>query len=199
MFGDRRHTTFGAGDSSPVQPAVQPVNVLVDCLGASFQKLPEIVQRAHRGTVRLTGKAKVERGGGLGGLIALAMRLPRSNPAADLSVDFWHFADQMIWSRDFDGRVFESTFHRDEDFLVEKIGLVSLYLEPVVEGGRLQYRLAGTYLGPIALPAVLAPTITAWEGESEGKYAFDVSVRLPLVGQLIRYSGSLDVQVLATA
>jgi hypothetical protein len=199
MFGDRRHTTFGAVDSTPAPAVVPSINALVDCLGASFARLPEIVQRAHRGTVRLSGKAKVERGGGLGGLIALAMRLPKSNPAADLTVDAWHFDDHMIWSRDFDGRVMESTFRKDEDFLVEKIGLISLYMEPTVEDSRLYYRLAGTYLGPIALPAALAPTMIAWEGERDGQYAFEVDVVLPIVGRVIRYSGSLDVQVLATS
>jgi hypothetical protein len=126
------------------------------------------------------------------------MRLPRSNPKTDLVVTAWHFPDQMIWSRTFDGRVFESTFRRDDDFLVEKMGPLSLYLQPIAEGGRLVYRLIATQLGPITLPAALAPSVTAWESERDGKYQFEVSVSLPLFGKLVRYSGSLDLEVLAT-
>jgi hypothetical protein len=125
------------------------------------------------------------------------MRLPKSNPKAELVVTGWHFPDQMVWSRTFDGRSFESTFVRDEDFLVEKMGPLSLYLQPMAEGGRLVYRLIATQIGPITVPRVLAPSMTAWESEKDGKYAFEVTVSLPVFGRVIRYSGSLDLETLA--
>jgi len=196
MFGgDRRRTVFAAGGS--VQERA-PENALIECMDGAFAKLPDLVQRAHRGTIRLSGTAKVERGKGLGGLVAMIMRLPKSNPAADLVVTAWHFADQMVWSRSFDGRVFESTFKKDDDFLVEQMGPLSLFLQPMAEGGRLVYRLIATQIGPIALPRGFAPSMTAWEGEKDGKYQFEVSVNLPLLGRLVRYSGSLDLEVLAS-
>jgi hypothetical protein len=196
MFdASRRRAVFAAGGSVPER---KPENALIDCMDGAFVKLPDLVQRAHRGTIRLSGTAKVERGRGLGGLIAMLMRLPKSNPKADLIVTAWHFVDQIVWSRSFDGRVFESTFRRDDDFLVEQMGPLSLYLQPMSEGGRLVYRLIATQIGPIALPRVLAPSMTAWESEKDGKYTFEVSVGLPLLGRLVRYSGALDLEVLAT-
>jgi hypothetical protein len=195
MFGDRRRESFGA--SGMAREKVSE-NALIDCMDGAFVKLPDMVQRAHRGTIRLSGTAKVERGKGLGGLVAMIMRLPKSNPEADLVVTGWHFPDQMVWSRTFDGRSFESTFVRDEDFLVEKMGPLSLYLQPMCEGGRLVYRLIATQIGPITVPAALAPSMTAWESERDGKYAFEVAVNLPLFGRLIRYAGSLDLEVLTT-
>jgi hypothetical protein len=66
------------------------------------------------------------------------------------------------------------------------------------EGGRLVYRLIATQIGPIALPRVLAPSMNAWESEKDGKYQFEVSVGLPLFGPVIRYSGSLELEVMAT-
>lgn len=196
MFdGSRRRAVFAAGGSVPAR---KPENALIDCMDGAFAKLPDIVQQAHRGTIRLSGSAKVERGRGLGGLIAMLMRLPKSNPKADLVVTAWHFADQIVWSRSFDGRVFESTFRRDDDFLVEQMGPLSLFLQPMCEGGRLVYRLIATQIGPVALPRFFAPSMTAWESEKDGKYAFEVSVGLPLCGRLVKYSGSLDLEVLAT-
>ena len=196
MFGgDRRREVFGA--AGVVREKAQE-NALIDCMDGAFAKLPDVVQRAHRGTIRLFGNAKVERGGGLGGLIAALMRLPKSNPKADLVVTAWHFPDQMVWSRSFDGRVFESIFRRDDDFLVEQMGPLSLYLQPMAEGGRLVYRLIATQIGPITLPRALAPSMTAWESEKDGKYQFEVSVDLPFLGRLVRYTGSLDLEVLAT-
>jgi hypothetical protein len=193
--GDRRREAFGV--AGVVQEKVRE-NALIDCMDGAFVKLPEVVQRAHRGTIRLSGTAQVERGRGLGGLIAAIMRLPKSNPKAELIVTGWHFPDKMVWSRTFDGRTFESTFTRDDDFLVERMGLLSLYLQPKSEGGRLVYRLIATQIGPIALPAMFAPSMTAWEAEREGRYEFEVSVNLPLLGRMIRYAGSLDLEVLAT-
>jgi hypothetical protein len=195
MFdGSRRRVAF-VGASVPERV---PENALIECMDGAFVKLPDVVQRAHRGTIRLSGLACVERGRGLGGLIAMIMRLPKSNPAADLVVTAWHFADQMVWSRSFDGRVFESTFKKEDDFLVEQMGPLSLFLQPMAEGGRLVYRLIATHLGPIALPRMLAPSMTAWESEKDGKYAFEVSVSLPFLGRLVRYSGSLDLEVLTS-
>jgi hypothetical protein len=173
-------------------------NALIDCMDGAFARLPDLVQKAHRGTIRLSGTAKVERGGGLGGLIAMLMGLPKSNPRAELVVVAWHFPDQIVWSRSFDGKVFESTFKRDEDFLVEQMGPLSLYLQPMCEGGRLVYRLISTQIRPIALPRFLGPSMIAWESEKDGKYAFEVAVGLPLFGQVIRYSGTLDLEVMAS-
>jgi len=175
-----------------------PENALIDCMDGAFAKLPEVVQRAHRGTIQLTGTASVQRGRGLGGLVAAIMGLPKSNPKADLTVTAWHFPDQIVWSRSFDGRTFESTFRRDEDFLVERMGPLSLYLQPMCEGGRLVYRLIAVRLGPIPLPRVLAPSMIAWEAERDGKYGFEVAVDLPILGRMIRYAGALDLEVLAT-
>lgn len=195
MFGGRRRESFGA--AGVIQEKISE-NALIDCMDGAFAKLPDIVQRAHRGTIRLSGTANVERGKGLGGLIAFLLRLPKSNPKAGLVVTAWHFPDQMVWSRNFDGRAMESTFRRDEDFLVEQIGPLSLFLQPMCEGGRLVYRLIATQIGPITLPRVLAPSMTAWESERDGKYAFEVSVGLPLFGPVIRYFGTLDLEVMAS-
>jgi hypothetical protein len=195
MFGGTRRRVVFAGASASERA---PENALIECMNGAFAKLPDLVQRAHRGTICLSGTARVERGRGLGGLIALLMRLPKSNPSAELVVVAWHFPDQIVWSRSFDGRVFESTFRRDEDFVVEQLGPLSLYLLPMCVGGRLVYRLIGTQIGPIALPWFFAPSMIAWESEKDGKYAFEVSVGLPVLGQVIRYSGSLDLEVMAT-
>jgi len=195
LFGNRRRTDSGAGVA--IRQPKPASNALIDCLGEAFDSLPDVVKRAHRGTVQLTGTVRVERGGGLGGLIAAIMRLPKSDPVAELVVVAWHFVDQVAWSRSFDGRKFESTFLKEGEFLVEQMGPISLTMQPTKEGGRLVYRLVATHLGPVPLPRALRPSMTAWEGERDGKYEFEVAVGLPLAGRVIRYSGMLDVETLA--
>lgn len=196
MFdGARRRAVFAGGGAVPEKV---PENALIACMDGAFAKLPDIVQKAHHGTIRLSGTAKVEHGRGLGGFVAALMRLPKSNPKAELVVTAWHFPDQIVWSRSFDGKEFESTFTRDGDFLVERVGPFSLYLQPMCEGGRLVYRLIATQIGPVPLPRFLAPSMTAWESEKDGQYQFEVTVGLPLLGRVIRYSGSLELEVMAT-
>jgi hypothetical protein len=192
--GERRRVAFASGAAGERVPE----NALIACMDGAFMKLPALVQQAHRGTIRLSGTAKVERGRGLGGLIAAIMGLPKSNPKAELIVVAWHFPDQIVWSRSFDGQAFESTFKRDDDLLVEQMGPLSLYLQPMCEGGRLVYRLLGTQIGLIPLPRFLAPSMNAWESEKDGKYQFEVSVGLPVFGEVIRYSGALDLEVMAS-
>ena len=195
MFGgDRRRPAFAAG----VAAERVPENALIECMDGAFSKLPDLIQRVHHGTTRLSGTARVERGGGLGGLVAVLMRLPKSSPNAEANVVTWHFPDQVVWTRTFGERTIESTFVKDDDFLVEKLGPFSLYLQPMAEGGRLVYRLVATQLGPIPLPRFLAPSMNAWEAEKDGKYMFEVTVNLPILGRLIRYSGTLDLEVLAS-
>jgi hypothetical protein len=193
--GARRRAVFAGGGSAPEAP---PQNALIACMDGAFAQLPDLVQQAHRGTTRLSGPVRVERGRGLGGLIALLLGLPKSNPKAELIVIAWHFPDQLVWSRSFDGKVFESTFRRDGDFLVERVGPFSLYLQPKCEGSRLVYRLIATQIGPVSLPRFLAPSLNAWESEKDGQYQFEVSVGLPLFGRVIRYAGSLELEVMAT-
>ena len=95
MFdSSRRRAVFAAGGSIPDRA---PQNALIECMDGAFAKLPDLVQQAHRGTIRLTGSAKVERGKGIGGLIAAILGLPKSNPKAELVVTAWHFPDQIVW------------------------------------------------------------------------------------------------------
>jgi hypothetical protein len=197
VFGDRQHAAPAAGGLRLRHSEVPPENALIACLGAAFEQLPEMVRQAHHGTVQLTGTVRVERGGGLGGLIALLLGLPRTDPAAALVVTAWHFPDQLVWSRSFSGRMFETTFMLEGDHLVERTGPIALHLRPMAEGSRLVYRLAAAQLGPLPLPRFLCPAITAWEGEKDGRYAFEVAVSLPLFGRVIRYGGTLDLAVLA--
>ena len=53
----------------------------------------------------------------------------------------------------------------------------------------LDMRPAGWSLFRIPLPRVLAPRIVATEREEEGRFAFDVSAALPLVGPVVHYRG----------
>lgn len=168
-------------------------NVLTECLGVDFARLPEVVQRAHQGQINLVGIVAVERGTGICALIGAIMKLPPAARACLMTVHGEHLPDRMIWRRDFAGRRLESNFSMAGAYLVEAMGPLRLRLKPEVAGGALHYRLVDVRLGPITLPSWLAPRLTAWESEHGDHYEFNVNIELPLLGRLVRYGGLLEL------
>jgi hypothetical protein len=151
------------------------------------------VQKAHLGRIELRGNVSVARGGWLGGLLAAIAGMPAANPECHMRVLGEHVEDRMIWRRSFGGQKLESNFVRDGDDLIETMGPLKLRLRPHAEQGRLRYDLIGAQIGPIRLPRFVMPQLTAWEGEWDGYYEFEVEIRLPLIGRLVRYGGLLTL------
>ena len=168
-------------------------NALQACLGEGIDQLPETVRRAHVGTIRLTGQARVTRGGTIANIVANAMGLP---PAADrtaMMVEGYHLPDRMIWNRRFGTRTFASCFRLHRGRLIESLGPFDLQLRLEARDHRLHYVLERVTLFGIPVPRSLAPHLEAWEGERDGRYDFAVEVRLPFIGRLVRYEGLLDL------
>ena len=173
-------------ESAPVQDAFR-----IAC-GTDFDRLPEIVRRAHTGKTRLAGKVRIQRGSWLASLAADALGLPAAGDLVAMTVESDHRPDCMIWNRSFGGRAFRSRFRLEQGGLTESVGPFRLHLRVVVEDGKLHYRLARVGLRGIPWPRRLAPGLEAWEGAAGAQYDFAVEVRLPVLGRLARYEGRLD-------
>jgi hypothetical protein len=163
------------------------------CLGAAFDQLPETVRRAHVGRIRLSGHARVMRGGIIASKLASAMRLPAAAERVAMSVEGEHLPDRMIWNRQFGEQRFRSCFRLDGGRLVESLGPFRLHLRLEARDQRLCYVLERVTVFGLAMPRALAPGLEAWEGEREGRYDFAVEVRLPIIGRLVRYEGLLQL------
>jgi hypothetical protein len=168
-------------------------NAFKACLGADFDRLPDAVQRAHLGAIRLSGYACVSRGGMFAAMLANAMRLPPAAERVAMSVEGDHLPDRMIWNRRFGTRAFESCFRLHNGWLIESVGPFHLRLRLEVRDHRLHYVMERVTLFGFPVPRSLAPELVAWEGERNGRYDFAVEVRLPFVGRLVRYEGLLDL------
>jgi hypothetical protein len=169
------------------------LNALQACLGDDFARLPQTVRRAHVENVRLTGQARVTRGGALANALATIMGLPAASDGISMSVDGEHLPDRMIWSRQFGDRKFESCFRLQHGRLIESFGPFRLLLRLEVQEHRLRYVLERVALFGLPLPHGLAPSLEAWEGERDGRYDLAVEVRLPVIGRLVRYEGLLEL------
>lgn len=168
-------------------------NALQICLGGDFDRLASTVRRAHVGAIRLSGPARVMRGGTCATVLASIMALPPASDRIEMTVEGEHRPDRMIWNRRFGDRRFESCFQLRQGRLIESLGPFRLQLRPEARDGRLVYVLERVTLLGLPVPRILAPALEAWEGERDGRYDFAVEVCLPFIGRLVRYEGLLDL------
>ena len=87
---------------------------------------------------------------------------------------------------------FSTGFGRFEHLLCERFGpfLFGMALAP--ENNRLQLVVRGWSVFGLPLPRCLAPAGDYCEFEKDERFHFDVEIRLPLVGFVIRYKGFLN-------
>jgi hypothetical protein len=167
-------------------------------LGADFERLPDRVREAHRqGPVaRFRGRARVDGPTGLARLAAMLFGLPGSAEAAPVDVEKSLIgAGREIWKRNIGGSRFRSEIRYAGPHRVnERFGPFTFELALSADNQRHVMTITGWRLGPLPLPAFLAPRSTAVEAVSDdGLFTFDVPVDAPLLGRLTRYKGKLSL------
>lgn len=158
---------------------------------------PSVVRRLHDLWDRelWRGEASVERGRGVGAaLVAAVFRFPRAADAVPVEVDVRRVGETEIWTRSFAGRRFTSVLGPlGERRLSERFGPFTFTLRVDVDAdGALTLEPVSGRLGPIPLPSWLTPLGVSYERAGpDGAFAFDVDIRLPGVGRVVRYRGRL--------
>lgn len=167
-------------------------------LGTAWQSLPAALRAVHGAGPKLTirGAASITRGRGvLARMLAWIMRFPAAGENVPVSVTFQRHRDYDKWTRDFGGQGFSSTFTagsgRFEHLLCERFGpfVFGMALVPAAERLTLVMR-RWSFLG-LPLPRRLLPSGDSYEYAKDNRFCFDVEIRLPLAGFVIRYRGSL--------
>lgn len=169
------------------------MNALQKHLSDQFHELDELIQKAHIGTIRLKGLVSVKRGNALASLMCTVLGFPKNSDQCPLEVLAEHKAEEMIWQRNFNGRLMVSHFSLVGPYLQESLGMTRMLMKLTVQNGRLVYDLVKTKMLGITLPKFLSPGLTAYEHEDGDKYVFSVEVSLPFIGRLIKYEGRLDL------
>ncbi len=167
-------------------------------MGPAFDAMPAITRAVHtpRPERHLVGRAQVRRGEGLlARLVAHWLNLPRAGDGVPVEVCIWKDGDGEVYTRDFDGHIFESrqfpTKTPQGPRLMETIGPITtqLRVEPRHDGLNLHAERA--FWRGVALPRWLTPQVKASERAYGGAHLFDVSVRLLLIGEVMAYRGRL--------
>jgi hypothetical protein len=170
-----------------------PPPLYVRVMGEAFDRLPPMVGRIHQlcGDAGAAGEGTVRRGGNWAArLIGAMMRFPPAG-TVPLHVAYAERDGKERWTRDFGGRRFSSELSGKDGRIVERFGALRFAFD--VPGGPegLEMQLHHWSLLGIPMPRFLGPRIAASEWQSGDRFRFDVRVAMPLIGEVIHYSGWL--------
>lgn len=142
-----------------------------------------------------------------GQAIARKLGIPLQPAPHTLRVEIGHQPDRLLWSRCFDdcfGAGFgtrqrmDSTFHPvgawPDGLWLEQTGPVRLGLAVEVIDGAWYWRCRKVWLHGVRLPLVLFPQSTAYKCVEDGRYRFQVTFTMPLLGSVLAYGGLLESQ-----
>jgi saccharopine dehydrogenase-like NADP-dependent oxidoreductase len=170
-------------------------------LGDAWKALPASIQFLHGrlSGQTATGKATVTRGTGLvARMVANGIGFPRAAVDVDVAVSFEQSGEAERWTRTFGAQVLTSHQFagtgRFERLLCERFGPFVFGLALVVDSGKLIFVVRRWTLFGIPMPRFLAPNSKAFEFDEDGTFHFDVEVRAPLAGLIVRYAGYLEPQ-----
>ena len=168
-------------------------------LGSAFDALPKALQELHdgQGTRRWTGSASVQRGAGLAaGLLCAAFGFPKEACEVPAAVTFTKKPEGELWTRTIGGRTFKSFQSvgkgRNQHLLVERFGIVRVSIALVRDRTRLLFVPRRWSILKVPMPKCLLPTGESFETEVDGRFAFDITIRVPLLGVIVAYSGTLE-------
>lgn len=176
----------------------QLVPVTETLLPQHLASLPQPLISAHTGgpITRLKGEATVEGAEKpIGRVLARLFGMPATGGPMPVTVTMRLQEDgSELWVRDFAGQRMASHFTGlGPGRATERFGPMTFDLSVErEEGDGLIIRIIGWRLGPLPLPRRLALGSVAREGlDAEGRFTFDVLVRLPWIGRLVHYRGWL--------
>ena len=168
-------------------------------LGAAWEQLPPQIRDMHTvaGAQTAEGRADIERGGNpLSRIIGWLFRFPRRARDVPVTVRFTTDGRRETWRRQFGAHAFSSDHTegsgRSDKLLEEHFGPFSFGLALVASADRLSFVVRRWKVFGLPLPVALAPFGDSFEFVADGRFHFDVEIRLPLIGLIVRYRGSLE-------
>ncbi len=165
------------------------------CVLGEAPDLPDVVRALHTQPATYSGMCDIERGRGI--FIALLLSAGRFPPSGKNIPVILHVKRQggcWQWSRDFRGHKTRSNLFYDagRDCVQERLGGLCLWLKPVLSNDELSIEIIRLTVFGLPCPRALLPRSATIEWQDgSGRFRFDVSARVPLLGQLIRYQGWL--------
>jgi hypothetical protein len=167
-------------------------------LGDAFDDLPRTTRLVHSPAPAIRLEGRVEVGGAttwVGSLVAAVFGFPAGSEEVPLRVAIEEDGAAEKWARVYPSRTMRSVMGAADGAsrtVEERFGLITIRLRVASNKTGLSLIPLSARLGPISLPKVFVPTATAIETvDAEERHVFDVEIRAPLIGRLVRYQGWL--------
>lgn len=165
-------------------------------LGEQFDSLPKEIRDMHNVQSRVigTGRCEIRQGHNpIARLIARLFGFPPEGTDVSARIEMVTLGHGEVWTRWLGECRFSSQLNKGQGkfsgLLTEKFGALLFYFSlPTNESGLRMVLHRVTCLG-IPLPRLFWPIVSARENVEDGRFRFDVSVRLPVLGLLTHYSG----------
>ncbi|RYD83983.1 MAG: DUF4166 domain-containing protein, partial [Sphingomonadales bacterium] len=106
-------------------------------------------------------------------------------------VSFAEHAGKERWTRDFGGHCFTSELSQAGQRVAERFGPLRFIFDLPSDGEGLRMALMDWTLFGVPMPRFLGPRINAREWVAEGRFHFEVTVRMPVIGDVVHYTGWL--------
>lgn len=176
-------------------PRMAPDALFPTLLGDEWMRLPEAVRRMHDDAPQVRARGEADVGGATHPLARIARRLLRlPEPGAGQALEFSieRRADRETWTRKFADHPMRSTLTQSGTQLRERLGPVTFFFELRHRGDAIDWQLRGARVLGLPLPRGFFGDVISRSGSDHERYAFEVDVRLPLIGRLVAYRGWLE-------
>jgi hypothetical protein len=164
-------------------------------IGPDFAGLPLAVRNVHQDCdeTALAGRCRIDRGAGaLAALFGAVSSLPAAGDDVPVRVVIRRDGGGETWAREFGGKPMVSTLRERDGLLEERLGPTTFRFALTADRERITWKFVGARVLGIPVPAAMFAGVSASESTEGGRYRFDVEARLPVVGLLVRYRGTLD-------
>lgn len=162
-----------------------------------FDEMPEAVRRAHTVDPASDLEGRVDVDGAatwLARIVARIVGFPDTGRDLPAAVTIERDGDGEVWIRRFGNYEFGSYVDAGDrpGTLTERFGALTFDLDAPADARGFHLVIKRGRLGPLPLPRWLTPrTRAAADVDDLGRYRFDVTVELPMIGRLVRYRGWL--------
>jgi hypothetical protein len=174
-------------------------SLVSDWFGEKFFELHPLLQKLHKSGGVLSGTVNVKLATGIAGYfgkhLAKKFGIPFHSREQSFSVAITHHVDGLHWDRCFDSSQMRSVFlpvgNMTNGYWLETTGDFKLYLTVDIKDGGWFWRCVSIKFKNITVPLCLLPRVNAYKKIEGEKYRFYVGFSLPILGEVLSYSGLL--------
>jgi hypothetical protein len=189
-----------ATDTPVADKKLMTTTLVSNWFGEAFKNLHPMLQALHTHGGKLNGTVHIEIPSGVGGMIGkrLAKKLgvPTEGATHNLEVTISHENGSLQWNRCFDNATYmRSTFKPvatiANGYWLENTGPLAMLLTVDTRDGGWHWRCLSMRFLRVPLPLWLFPNSKAYKIIEGDKYRFYVGFSLPVLGNVLSYSGLL--------